>query len=317
MAFNWQTFRTRALTAIVFVVVMLAGLLWNHWSFLVLFSIIHFGCWWEYFKLVEKIYTTYFHIYTKLGLMLIGYGLMLWFCGPGYNIAGYGLKENFSLPVSAAGFILLLAGIFQKYKIELKSFGVAALGLVYISLSWGLMMSLRSEFSWLPEGYDVFLQRVNQGKTNTSEVYITWVQTEIFGLLVCLLTIFSIWINDTMAYIVGSIIGKTPLSKISPKKTVEGTIGGIIIGVGVIGTLIIYLFSLRKFSYPIYHWYVIAAIAAIAGTFGDLLESKLKRMAGVKDSGQIMPGHGGFLDRFDSLVLATPFVWLYVQLFMN
>jgi phosphatidate cytidylyltransferase len=60
---------------------------------------------------------------------------------------------------------------------------------------------------------------------------------------------------------------------------------------------------------------VIAAIAAIAGTFGDLFESKLKRMANVKDSGSLMPGHGGFLDRFDSLLFATPFVWLYVHLF--
>ena len=82
MAFNWQTFRTRTLTAIVFVAVMLTGLLWNHWSFLVLFSIIHFGCWWEYLKLTEKIHKTSFHPYTKLGLMVMGYGLMLWFCGP-------------------------------------------------------------------------------------------------------------------------------------------------------------------------------------------------------------------------------------------
>src|SRR5687767_9705637 len=151
MAFNWQTFRTRALTAIIFVVVMLVGLLWNQWSFLVLFSVIHFGCWWEYLRLMEKIHTTVFHIYIKLGLMLIGYGLMLWFCGPAYHIAGYGLKENFSLPVSGAGFILLITGIFQKNKVELKSFGVAALGLLYISLSWGLMMDLRSGYIWLPQ----------------------------------------------------------------------------------------------------------------------------------------------------------------------
>jgi phosphatidate cytidylyltransferase len=64
-----------------------------------------------------------------------------------------------------------------------------------------------------------------------------------------------------------------------------------------------------------YHWVAITAIAAIVGTLGDLFESKLKRMAGVKDSGSFMPGHGGFLDRFDSLLLATPFAWLYVQLF--
>ena len=290
MAFNWQTFRTRALTAIVFVVVMLAGLLWNHWSFLVLFSIIHFGCWWEYFKLLEKIHTTYFHIYTKPGLMLIGYGLMLWFCGPAYNIAGYGLKENFSLPVSAAGFILLLVGIFQKYKVELKSFGAAALGLFYISLSWGLMMDIRN------------VGMVFKGQHLMFD----------FGMVIPCGLIFSIWINDTMAYIVGSLIGKNPLSKISPKKTWEGTIGGI-----VLCMITISLLSLLINSYSIKDWMFISGIAAITGTFGDLLESKLKRMAGVKDSGQIMPGHGGFLDRFDSLLLATPFVWLYVQFFMH
>jgi len=72
MAFNWKTFNTRALTALVFVAVMMAGLLLNHWSFFVLFSVVHFGCWWEYFKLTEKNYQTTFHIYTKLGFMLLG-----------------------------------------------------------------------------------------------------------------------------------------------------------------------------------------------------------------------------------------------------
>ena len=107
MAFNWSTFKTRSLTALVFAAVMLTGLLWNHWSFFVLFSIIHFGCWWEYLKLTEKIYSTSFHPYTKLGLMLMGYGLMLWFCSPFYNINGYGLKENinFFLHLVSGGFV--------------------------------------------------------------------------------------------------------------------------------------------------------------------------------------------------------------------
>jgi phosphatidate cytidylyltransferase len=133
-----------------------------------------------------------------------------------------------------------------------------------------------------------------------------------FGMVIPCGLIFSIWINDTMAYVVGSLIGKKPLSKISPKKTWEGTIGGIILCV-----ITISLLSLLINSYSIKDWMFIAGISAITGTFGDLLESKLKRMAGVKDSGQIMPGHGGFLDRFDSLVFATPFVWLYVNFFMR
>ena len=298
MAFNWQTFKTRTLTAIIFAGVMLTGLLWNHWSFFVLFSIIHFGCWWEYLKLTEKIYTTTFHPYTKLGLMVMGYGLMLWFCGPVYHINSYGLKENISLPISTAGFALLLMGIFQKNPIKLKAFGMAVLGLAYISLCWGLMIDLSA-------GWDININDTTIIKA---------------GYFIPVTIIASIWINDTMAYIVGSLIGKTPLSKISPKKTWEGTIGGILLCILVIGFLIPLILikgNSGDVSFPIekIHWFVIPAIAGIMGTLGDLLESKLKRMAGVKDSGSLMPGHGGFMDRFDSLLLAIPFVWLYVQWF--
>jgi len=112
-----------------------------------------------------------------------------------------------------------------------------------------------------------------------------------------LIIIFSIWINDTMAYIVGSLIGRTPFSKISPKKTWEGTLGGILLSVLVMG-IAGYYFGRYLNDWTdwnwIWQWVLIAAIAAVAGTFGDLLESKLKRMAGVKDSGHLMPGHGGF-----------------------
>ena len=293
MAFNRKTFRTRTLTAIIFVAIMLAGLLWNQWSFLVLFSIIHFGCWWEYLKLTEKIYNTSFHAYTKLGLMVMGYGLMLFFCGPAYHINSYGLKENISLPVSAAGFALLLIGIFQKNTIKLKAFGMAVLGLVYISLCWGLMMDLY----------------------NAIEIHLHDTMYIIAAGIIPVTIVVAIWINDTMAYLIGSLMGKTPLSKVSPKKTWEGTIGGIIFCVALI------YFLWGKLAYAIHGsmnivFGIIAAVAAIAGVFGDLLESKFKRMADVKDTGTLMPGHGGFLDRFDSLLLATPFVWIFIKLFM-
>lgn len=295
MAFNWQTFRTRTISSIIFVAVMLGGLLWNQWSFLVLFSVIHFGCWWEYLKLAEKIHRTSFHNYLKLGLMVMGYGLLLWFCGPAYQINGYGLKENISLPVSAAGFALLLIGIFQKNAIYIRGFGMALLGLVYISLSWGLMLALYKTV-------DLHIE---------DAVYLTSVN------FIPLAIIASLWINDTMAYLIGSLIGKHPLTKISPKKTWEGTIGGVILCVGLMYFLwnrLVYSGHDTGMNMIIG---IIAVVAAVTGVVGDLLESKLKRMAGVKDSGSLMPGHGGFLDRFDSLLLATPFVWLYVTLFMK
>lgn len=116
--------------------------------------------------------------------------------------------------------------------------------------------------------------------------------------------ILMIWMNDTMAYITGSFFGKTPFSEISPKKTWEGTIGGALLT--FIGAGIWAWFSpLHAVSSLL--WLSFAVIAAFAGTAGDLLESKLKRMAGIKDSGNVMPGHGGALDRFDSLLVCLPF----------
>ena len=294
MALNRKTFQTRTLTAIIFAAVMLVGLLWNQWSFLVLFSVIHFGCWWEYFNLLEKIHNTSYHRYTRLGFMLMGYAIMLWFCGPVYHVNNYHFKENFSFPVSVAGFVMLGMGIFQSKEIKLKAFGAAALGLLYISLSWGLMLNLY-------KGIDVHIH-------DTKLV--------ILGPAIPVLIIASIWINDTMAYIVGSLMGKTPLSKISPKKTWEGTIGGILLSVIVTIVIVQLIYPGHGF---VINFFVgsIALVASVVGTFGDLLESRLKRMAGTKDSGSIMPGHGGFLDRFDSLLLATPAVWLYGYFLMK
>ena len=302
MAFNWQTFKTRTLTAILFAVVMLVGLLWNRWSFFILFSIIHFGCWWEYLRLMEKIHAITFNRYTKLGFMLIGFAIILWFCGPGYEINNYSFRNNFSFPVSIAGVVLLAFGIFQSKQINLKSFGAAALGLLYISLSWGLMMGLYATTDFYVKG------------NFTTEIHISNTMFVVTGNFIPIVIIASIWINDTMAYIIGSLLGKTPMSKISPKKTWEGTIGGIILSVIVTGTIAFLWIDEKVFTIFII---ILSSIVAITGTFGDFFESKLKRMANVKDSGHIMPGHGGFLDRFDSLLLAIPAVWLFVYFFMR
>ena len=133
--------------------------------------------------------------------------------------------------------------------------------------------------------------------------------SDYWPLLPCAI-LFSLWINDTMAYIVGSFIGKTPFSPISPKKTWEGTIGGALLCVGVMTAISIAIPAADVL--PWYKWAALFTICAVFGTLGDLLESKIKRMAGVKDSGNIMPGHGGFLDRFDSLLLAAPAAFLYL-----
>jgi phosphatidate cytidylyltransferase len=126
-----------------------------------------------------------------------------------------------------------------------------------------------------------------------------------------------IWTNDTFAYIVGKSIGRTKLfEKISPKKTIEGFLGGILFAV-LAGYLIskYYIKANPEFSdRSILIWTSIAVIVGVAGTIGDLIESKFKRIAGVKDSGSIMPGHGGILDRLDSVIFVAPIIYLFYQI---
>ena len=124
--------------------------------------------------------------------------------------------------------------------------------------------------------------------------------------------IFMIWSNDTMAYLVGSFFGKHQLSPVSPNKTWEGTAG-----CAAITILSSMAFGYFSHMYHLSEWMAIAVCATVAGSFGDLLEWKLKRLSGVKDSGSIMPGHGGALDRFDSLLIAAPFAYVYVNYFMR
>lgn len=126
-----------------------------------------------------------------------------------------------------------------------------------------------------------------------------------------------IWTNDTFAYLVGKSIGKHKLlERISPKKTIEGFIGGVVFAVFA-GFLIskLYIKPNPAFSEKsILIWTIIAVIVGVFGTIGDLIESKFKRVAGVKDSGIIMPGHGGILDRFDSVIFVAPIVFLFYQI---
>jgi phosphatidate cytidylyltransferase len=124
-----------------------------------------------------------------------------------------------------------------------------------------------------------------------------------------LISIFVlIWTNDTFAYLIGKTFGKNKLfPSVSPKKTIEGFIGGLLFSI-ICGILLGKYFIGVK---HIYFWIIIAIIVSVFSTLGDLIESKLKRVAGVKDSGSIMPGHGGILDRLDSIIFVIPFINLF------
>jgi phosphatidate cytidylyltransferase len=276
MALHWPTFIKRTGSAIVFAIIMLVGLLWNQLAFMVLVSIIQVLCLRDYFRLMKKIDPEVFWpSWVPNTIQVVGL-ISLWAFSPvTWNISPIsGSSLYFKLILFFPILILLITTLSKKtaWHAALQAFG----GVIYIILPMILLAAMRDQSILLP-----------------------------------LALILMIWTNDTMAYIVGSFIGKTPFSEISPKKTWEGTIGGALLTMGVAG-----LFGYFTDYYATIHWMMIALCAGIAGTMGDLLESKLKRMAGVKDSGNMMPGHGGAMDRFDSLLVATPFAFVYGYIFM-
>ncbi len=276
MALNLPVFYKRTGSAIVFGIIMLAGLLWNAWAFLGLICLINVLCLRDYFKLLQKIDAdNYWPLWLPISIQVISLMIIAMFS----RLAGEGapmilwvfLRVLPLLPV-----LLLLVGTLFKKNVFLPLLQSAG-GIFYITLPMISLLGMHAMDMVLP-----------------------------------IALILMIWTNDTMAYLVGSFIGKTPFSPISPKKTWEGVIGGAlltIIGAGIYGY--------SSATYRLQDWMMLALCATIAGTLGDLLESKMKRMADVKDSGTLMPGHGGALDRFDSLLVAAPFAWAYVNYFMR
>ena len=284
MALNFSVLKVRTISAVIFAAIMIGGILWNQWSFFALFTIIQLGCLFEYQKLMRIIFPEYALI-NKLhqwGVLVLGVFTTVALASLPYAFKGVPLTNYATYGIIGVAVIILLADLVSK-KINFKSLLVSAVGIIYISMGLSLIFQLRALMS----------------NTFVGDI----------GYTIPLILIVTIWINDTAAYLVGSLIGRRPLSSISPNKTWEGTIAGVVISVLLVTKIMGQYIPLSEKSI-----FLISIVASIAGTFGDLVESKLKRVAGVKDSGSMMPGHGGFLDRFDSILLATPFVWLLIQL---
>jgi phosphatidate cytidylyltransferase len=178
-------------------------------------------------------------------------------------------------------FISFASILFAKKEEVISHLGKIFLSIIYIVVPFSLMVQIP------------FL--------NSSFNY---VNTTILGVFIL------IWTNDTFAFLIGSNFGKHKLLKrISPNKTIEGFIGGMIF------TFIVSILLTSKFTtLSQVEWLVIAGIVSTFGVLGDLIESMFKRQAGVKDSSNLIPGHGGFLDRFDSVIFAAPFIFIYLQL---
>lgn len=279
MALDLKSLLTRSLSGLVFVVLLLGCVMWNYYSFTAFFFMMALLGLNEFYKIAEKLNAKPFK--------LTGF-----ICA----IATYLTFVNFSLLSSNAGivrlrpvflaiipFVILSVGLFSKKEDCIKNTFFTIGGILYAVLPFGLL--------------------------NKSVFYANGVEPAQFAPKFILGIIFLIWINDTFAYLGGSLIGKHKLIKrISPGKTWEGTIIGVAISFGAS-----FLFN-RLFELGNYTWPLLGIFIPVLATIGDLIESKIKREAEIKDSGTLMPGHGGVLDRFDSLIFVSPFVFALFKL---
>jgi len=287
-----KTLLTRTASGLVFVVLMVLAILWTPYSFALLMSVILVGTLNEYFNITaEKRETGTTIISAKLFVIVLSLFIYL---------------RSFLLsspPATGLPDLDHLAIAFFQVLLRFRDAGFAmnALvpGLVFFIFTFELFTKSENPFANI--GYNVaavFWILVPLILTN--QLYFQ------HGGAFLLAVFALIWIYDSASYACGSLLGKHHMfERISPKKTWEGVVGGAFF------TLLFAYFFNRcpdLVAYQYYEWMAIAVVIMISGTFGDLVESLLKRSLNIKDSGSIMPGHGGFLDRFDAYFFAVPFV---------
>lgn len=279
---KFKTLSTRAGTATIFAAVMLAGIYIHPASLVLLFGMILVIGLKELFELLFSNDPESLKKYRIMGILvcLIPFCLILLVKARLIQTPDnhYVWITMFLFPVFIAFLIELLGNGMQKfYRVS-----CVALGLAYLVLPVSLVCDLA----------------VNESGFHPNII---------MGLL-CL-----IWVNDSGAYFAGSAFGRTKLNVIiSPGKSWEGSLGGAIL------TLLVAWFFPHIFGeFTAGQWMILGIIAIVFGTLGDLTESMLKRNQGVKDSGSLMPGHGGILDRFDAFIFLIPFAYLYIRIFIG
>lgn len=274
-----SNFWTRTITGLSMVFILLAAIWFSGWVFATVFLVITVLGLREFYSLIsengaapQKLFGTISGAVIFLTYMFINYIPALNSCDPRIAL----------LPVIVPFPLIFLSFIIELYRKKanpLTNVAYTILGIIYIAVPLTLLITFASP--------DVL---------------------KYLGLPVILVGYFAFtWIYDTGAYLVGMQFGKYKFfERISPKKTWEGTIGGAIL------TLLTALFFSSLVSeLEIYDWLILSLLVIVFGSFGDLTESLFKRSLNIKDSGTILPGHGGILDRFDTMLISSPFVFLY------
>lgn len=273
---------TRTITGIVYVAIMVLGMMRPD-TIILLFALIGGLTMWEYTGLVNNIEgVTVNRLISTIATVVFIFGVAGWRTGLVNGFAGI-------VPYIITIVYLFIAELYLKQPNPINDWAYTMLGQMYVTLPFALIFFLAFQID------------IMNGAT--------------FDMLLPLSLFIFLWVNDSGAYCVGSLIGKHKLfPRISPGKTWEGSIGGgvlVLVVAGVIG-----YFANNNPANPhlmsMPQWIGFGAVVAVFGTWGDLVESLFKRTLGIKDSGDILPGHGGMLDRFDSSLLAIPASVIYL-----
>ncbi len=278
---------TRALVGLLFVIVMVGGIIWRPDTFILLFAVITGMTLWEYTGLanqIEGVQTNRF-ISTVAGVYL-HLAVAAW---------SIGLADSFVIfvPYLITHLYLLISELYLKQENPVNDWAYTLFGQLYIALPLSLI--------------------------NLLAFRITPDQEPAYNWLLPLSLFLFLWTNDTGAYLTGSLLGRHKLfPRISPGKSWEGSIGGALLTLAA-AYLIGWLDNVTPAdldthapAYPILPWMGLGLVVVVFGTWGDLVESLFKRTLHIKDSGRILPGHGGMLDRFDSALIAIPAAVAYL-----
>ncbi len=273
----------RTATGLTFGSVMVAGIVLHLYTFLALMGIVMLLSLREFYAITakERGRSKVSNWYLPMAL-LVATGIYLTAFADSYGyLEAYEIGINFNLLLPAIFLLFFVVELFSESKDAFRNIGHHMLAFVYLVFPFALLIYLThgaEGYNWRP----------------------------------LLAVILLIWANDSSAYLVGRKLGKTKLMpRISPGKTIEGSLGGVV-GCAIAAVLLYYIIPVG--GWELYDWVVVAVLASTFATFGDLVESMLKRNLGIKDSGTLLPGHGGIMDRFDAFYFTIPVVVAYLAL---
>ena len=265
----------RAASGVVMLVVMLTAMLWSTWSFAALLVAITAGVTWEHLRLSEHCGAQPQKVMAMGIALLVVAPFALLFDSEHAITEGVSLMFGMMFVVIIAMLMVLFVELFRQRETPIQNVGATILPALQVALPIAMLALLPA----LGEGYNA------------------WRVVAFFSI---------IWANDVFAFLVGITLGRHRLcERISPKKSWEGFIGGIVAAMGVA------LLAAHLLGENMTVWAGLGLVSALAAVAGDLVESMFKRAAGVKDSGAIMPGHGGWFDRFDAVLMAAPMAVIY------